>query len=148
MMNKEDKQFILDALSDLKKGLHQRMEGVEGRIGEMDERLSGRIQEMDGRLSSQIKGMGARMEEMDERLSGRIQEMDERLSAEIRHTGVYIESVYDEVRSLAENVSDFNKRTDYLGKAVAHLQNETVDLPAIRTVVKKHSRQLAGLRAK
>lgn len=79
-------------------------------------------------------------------LGGQIREVDERLSTEIRHNGVYIESVYDEVTSIAEDVSDFNRRTDRIEADLAIIKENTADLPAIRVVIKNHSRQLAALK--
>ena len=124
MLNKEDRQFIIQFVTQaLNKGL-----------GDLKQNFQDQMVTLKDGLRDELRG--------------EIKSFKTELQTEIRHVGVYIEAVYDEVTSLAESVSQFNHRTDRLEADLVLVQREVATLPAIRSTVKKHSRQLADFRSK
>lgn len=96
-------------------------------------------------LKQEITGFESRLSKKITGLDGKIDGVESRLGEKIRHNGVMIEDLRDVVYSVADNVSDLNRRMKTIETDVTDIKEAIHDYPILRETVKKHSRQLAKL---
>ena len=127
MMNKDDKQFIVGLIDNLR----TEITGVEDRLGE-------RITDVAKKSDEKIEGLG-------DRLNKKITSVENRLGEQIRHNGILIEELQDDVSIIAQNVETLNIDMTAVKGDINEVKTIIADYPILRETVKKHSKQLVKL---
>ncbi len=91
-----------------------------------------------GSLRDELKGdMGSLRDEM----SG----MRTELKDDVRANGILIEDLRDDTRIIGSQATDLHKKMKTMATDIEEIKANTIDLPFIRQMLRKHEKQLAKL---
>jgi len=97
---------ILKAISDLTKetrenykSLNRRVDGLETKIQELDNKLETKIQELDNKLETKIQELDNKLEtkiqELDNKLDKKIQKLDEKLDKNVQKIDSKLDVIFE-----------------------------------------------------
>ena len=104
----------------------QKLEAIEKRISQLDERLSSLEKRVDSRFTSLEKRVEARFNELEKKLDARFHELDGKLDARVHELEVKMydrfESTRDVINEVASRVTGVDKKVDAYVSIARHFR--------------------------
>jgi predicted nucleic acid-binding Zn-ribbon protein len=98
MNNEEFQKVVIDEL----KGLRQRIDSIESRLGGVEEKLSGRIDGIEGSMKSLEERLTNKIDSFEFKLTDRINSLDKKHECRFRIIEDKLDAVYNQVADLTE----------------------------------------------